>query len=283
MKFLPSLDLIKKAESGGYAVPSFCVWNAEIMQTVLDAADEMMAPVILMNGPGEFDLLSPNKMGATAHAIAEKYSVPAALHLDHGDSINRVNDCLEAGYTSVMLDYSSKPFVENVEAMKIVIELSRIRGVTVEGELGAIGMVDDISIEGTKASALTDPRDAGLFVNETRVDMLAVSIGNAHGIYSKLPNLDFNLLEEIHSSAGVPLVLHGGSGTPPDDLERAISLGIAKINIASELVQANRDSLLNDWNSGENMWIPSALTKAMKKVSEVVKKWIRITGAAGKG
>jgi ketose-bisphosphate aldolase len=276
------LELVKKAESAGFAVPSFCVWNAETIRTVLDAATELKAPVILMNGWAEFELLSPHDIAAVARSLIKNHTFPVALHLDHGNSIDQIRDGLEAGYTSVMLDYSLKSFDENVSALKEVVELAHPLGVTVEGEIGAIGRVDSMSLEGSGQSKLTDPEDAREYVQETGIDMVAVSIGNAHGIYQKLPHLDFELLKKIRRVVNVPLVLHGGSGTPAKDLKRAISLGMAKANVASELVYSIRESLLNQWNAGENLYTPIAQANAMKETAKVVRKWIKKTGAAGK-
>src|ERR1041385_3828842 len=121
MKFLPMSELLQPAWRRQYAVPAFCAWNAEVIDTILQVASEVQAPVILMNGPGEFPLNSPDILGRVARAIAQKYDVPAALHLDHGDSPGLVEACIEAGYTSVMLDYSTRPFEENAAALKAVV------------------------------------------------------------------------------------------------------------------------------------------------------------------
>ena len=282
MAFLPALDLVRKAAQEGYAVPSFCVWNAETMDAVLSAASEQRAPVILMNGPGEFPLLPPGQMAQTARAVAGAYEVPAALHLDHGDSLSQVEACLRAGYTSLMLDYSTRPFEENVDGLRRVVQLARPKGVTVEGELGAVGHIDGSTAEGSDLSSLTDPEQAKAYVAQTQVDMLAVSIGNAHGNYTLRPHLDFGLLAELREAVQVPLVLHGGSGTPEEDLRRVISIGIAKVNVASELIRTVREALLQQWQAGSEFWVPAALSLAMEAVGRVVKKWIVLTGAAGK-
>jgi fructose/tagatose bisphosphate aldolase len=164
----------------------------------------------------------------------------------------------------------------------------------VEGEIGAIGRADLSSIESGFGesglgesglgleSMLTAPVDAAAYVRDTGVDLLAVSIGNAHGMYTKSPHLNFDLLGEIRRLVDVPLVLHGGSGTPEQDVQRAISLGMAKVNVASELVQSVRESLMRQWGAGENLYAPFALARAMKDMSQVVKKWIMLTGASGK-
>jgi ketose-bisphosphate aldolase len=282
LKFVPSIELIKDARSRGYAVPSFCTWNAEAIKTVLDVAEEMHAPIMLMNGWAEFPIISPQLYSAISNKLIKNYSIPAALHLDHGVSIEQVRECVAAQYTSVMLDFSQKSFDENVSALREVVGLAHPHGITVEGELGAIGMVDSSTFEGSLESTLTDPEDAHLYVEKTGVDLLAVSIGNAHGIYSEKPNLDFSLLQKIRKAVGVPLALHGGSGTPQKDLERAISMGMAKVNIASELVHSVRNSLMEQWNAGKNLWIPLAHESAYARMAEVVRKWIDKTGAAGK-
>ncbi len=283
MQILPSADLINDAFQGGYAVPSFCVWDSSTTESVLRVAADCRAPVMLMCGWGEFDLTGPGRWADTARALAGYYDVRIALHLDHGRSPKTVENCLAAGFTSVMLDFSTKPYDENVAALRAVVERVRPLGVTVEGELGAVGRVDATTVEGSVGSELTDPDMARTYVQETGVDMLAVSIGNAHGLYAARPEFDFDLLAALRDAAGVPLVLHGGSGTPQDHLERAISLGMAKINVASELNAAVRESLMSDWSAGERQWVPSGMAHAMEAHGALVEKWFRITGAAGKG
>ncbi len=281
MKFMPMSELLLRAASGGYAVPSFCAWSAESMEVVLRTAADLKAPVILMNGPGEFGVLSPLEQGAVAHALVERFEVQAALHLDHGDSLAQVESCLAANYSSVMLDFSTRPFAENIDALRTVVSMARPRGVTVEGELGLIGQVDQVSVEGGKHSTLTDPTMAAEFVEKTGIDALAVSIGNAHGMYTTLPKLDLELLAKLKAATGIPLVLHGGSGTPEGDLRRAISLGIAKVNVASELMKAVRESLQEQWSAGKNLWLPMAQAESIKAIAPVLEKWFRVTGAIG--
>jgi tagatose 1,6-diphosphate aldolase GatY/KbaY len=282
MPLAPMLELLKKAAADRYAVPSFCVWNAETMVAVLRVAAAMRAPVILMNGPGEFPLMSPADVAVIAREFAGRFPVPAALHLDHGNSLEQVEECLEAGYGSVMLDYSTRPYAENVAALRQAAAMAHPRGVAVEGELGHVGRADSVTSEGGGDSTLTEPGEAAAYVAEAGVDALAVSIGNAHGRYTKLPRLDFARLAEIRAAVAIPLVLHGGSGTPEADLQRAISLGIAKVNVATELIAAVRESLLEQWHAGRHLWVPEAQAEAMKALAATVEKWIRFTGAAGR-
>lgn len=282
MNFQPAAQLVRKAADGGYAIPSFCVWNAETMDTVLRVASDCRAPVMLMNGPGEFGLLAPAKMADTARAVAARYQVPAAMHLDHADSVSLVEECLSANYTSVMLDFSTKPFAQNVAGLARVVQLARARNASVEGEIGSVGRIDEITGEGSSDSLLTTPEQAKLYVQETGVDMLAVAIGNAHGNYPTRPHLDFELLRKLRDAAGIPLVLHGGSGTPEEYIQKAISLGIAKVNVASELARAVRETVLERWGAQEDLWTPQVLAHATEAIAPVVEKWIRLTGAVAK-
>jgi tagatose 1,6-diphosphate aldolase GatY/KbaY len=282
MGFVPMADLTGPAFRQGYAVPAFCAWNAETMEAVLQAAERLHAPVILMQGPGEFPVLSPASMGAVAAALKNRYSVAAALHLDHGDSLQMVTECIEARYTSVMLDFSSRPHEENARAQKAVIAMARPRGITVEGEIGRIGKADDMTAEGAARSLYTDPAEAVSYVRESGVDLLAVSIGNKHGFYHGEPHLEFGLLAELHAAIAVPLVMHGGTGISAEDIQRSIGMGIAKVNVASELVHGFRASLTGQWQEGRNHWTPLALAAARAEVQKIAEKWIRITGAAGK-
>lgn len=280
--FVPMKELLSAAVAGGYAVPSFCGWNAESMITILSVAADLRAPVILMNGPGEYPLMGPQQMADVAHTVLRRFAQPAALHLDHGNSVAQVCECLEAGYSSVMLDFSQRPYAENAGALREVVGRAHPRGVTVEGELGHVGRADSITTEGSAVSTLTEVAEAAAYVAETGIDALAVSIGNAHGQYTTLPQLDFQRLAAIHEAVSIPLVLHGGSGTPEEDLRRAISLGIAKVNVATELMTAMRQSLVAEWQAGSRLWFPVAQAVATKALVPVIEKWFRWTGAAGR-
>lgn len=283
MRFVPMSTLLRHATSVGYAVPAFCVWNAETMIAVMQSAVKLKAPVILMSGPSEFAVMEPADMAAVAKAVAKRFDhTPVALHLDHGDSLERVEACLAAGYSSVMLDFSTRPVEENAQALRRVVAMAHPLSVTVEGELGTIGRVDQATVEGDGQSNLTDPDVAASFVKETQIDALAVSIGNAHGMYTTLPQLDFARLAKLQAAVPASLVLHGGSGTPPADLRRAISLGIAKVNVASELVNAIRQTLLERWGMQQDLWVPLAEAAAIKAITPVVEKWLHLTGAAGR-
>jgi ketose-bisphosphate aldolase len=282
VSFVPMADLLGRALRGGYAVPAFCVWNAESMEVVLGVAERMRAPVILMSGPGEFGVLSPAAMAAAGRAMEGLHNAAAALHLDHGDSLEMVRACIDARYTSVMLDFSARSFEENAQALREVVALARPKGISVEGEIGKIGKADDATAEGGAGSAYTNVADAVRYVKETAVDFLAVSVGNKHGFYQGTPHLEFGLLAELHAAVPVPLVMHGGTGIPEKDIQKSIGLGIAKVNVASELVHGVRSSLSAQWAAGVNLWTPIAMGEAKKIMVPIVEKWFRVTGAEGK-
>ncbi len=285
MSFVPMGELVGRAFRSGYSVPAFCTWNAESMDVVLGVAERLAAPVIIMQGPGEFPVLPPGTMAAVARAVESRHTTLAALHLDHGDSLDMVRACVEAGYTSVMLDYSTRPFAENVEALRAVVALARPCGITVEGEIGKVGKADQdpgASVEAGGSSAYTDPEEARRYLTDTGVDALAVSIGNKHGFYRGDPHLEFGLLGELHAALPVPLVMHGGTGIPEKDIERSIGLGIAKVNVASELVHGVRGRLQGQWAAGANLWTPLAIAETRAVMEPIVEKWIQVTGAAGK-
>jgi ketose-bisphosphate aldolase len=221
-------------------------------------------------------------MAAVARAVEAGHSASAALHLDHGDSLEMVRQCIEAGYTSVMLDFSQRPLEENVAALAQVVSLARPRDITVEGEIGHVGRADEVTAEGSAASAYTDPRQAVDYLARTGVDLLAVSVGNKHGFYQGDPHLEFALLAELHAALTVPLVMHGGTGIPEKDIQRSIELGIAKVNVASELVHGLRKNLTSQWGEQRNLWTPLAFGEAKQALEPVIERWIRVTGAAGK-
>ena len=282
MKCLPMKQLMAHAMEHRYAVPSFCAWNAEVMETILKVCRRLKSPVILMAGPGEFSLLGPASNAAVARALLANYKVKAALHLDHGDSLELVKECVKAQFTSVMLDVSTRCFEENTATLKKVCRICHPKGITVEGEIGAVGKCDGTTVEGSKGSRLTDPDEAAEYVKITGVDCLAVSIGNAHGTYVELPQFDFDRLARIHEKVKIPLVLHGGTGTTDDDLQKAISLGIAKVNVATALIGAYRETLLSQWKAKQNIWVPMAQGVAVKEMARAVEEWVVRLNANGK-
>jgi ketose-bisphosphate aldolase len=209
---------------------------------------------------------------------AEKSKVPVILHLDHGNSEELVQQALDIGFTSIMFDASSRPFDENVQRTKAMVELCHAAGVPVEGELGTIG-----AEMGGPGGGLTDPAEAERYVAETGVDLLAPAVGNAHGMYKKPPKLHFDLIEEIYARTGVPLSLHGGTGIPLEDVRHAGELGMRKMNVATQIHKTYGEALgetpLGDTNRQYN-WL--AMQQAGRvAITEKVAWYIRECGAEG--
>jgi ketose-bisphosphate aldolase len=195
-----------------------------------------------------------------------------------------VRECLEAGFPSVMIDGSHLPFEQNVALTRRAVELARSYGAAVEGELGALGRTDGLLGEGNNGeSSLTDPSEAREFTQRTGVDALAVSVGNAHGLYRSKPDLDFGRLQEILDTVDVPVVLHGGTGIPKDQFSRAIAMGMCKVNVATELVLCYSDAMkqaLAEMNG--SIWPATVLQDVKHRMTSVVRRWINELGSAGK-
>lgn len=231
MSLVPMKKLLLNAEKQQKAVGAFSVGNMEMVRGALRAAEARQEPIILqiaekrlMHSP--LELMAPMMVSAAEHA-----SVDIAVHLDHGLTLDCIDKALGYGFSSVMLDASLLPFEENIAVTKTVVEKAAAYGATVEAELGVVGGNEGDSAE--HIIQCTDPKKAAVFVNTTGVDALAVAIGNAHGNYPTLPELRFDVLEQIHQAVSIPLVLHGGTGMSSEQFRRAISLGICKINIAT--------------------------------------------------
>lgn len=233
-------SLLKEAQEKGYGVGAFNFNNLEFLQAIVEAAEELRSPVILQVSEGGMKYMGIGFLDGMIRGVLHKVSVPIAIHLDHGSSLDAVLSAIRAGFTSVMIDASKKPFDENVRITREVVRVAHAVGVSVEAELGRImGTEEHVSVS-EKDSVFTDPDEAAKFVELTEVDSLAVAVGTAHGIYKGEPKLDFERLSDIRKRVAVPLVLHGASGVPLEDLKRAISLGICKINIDTDLRLAFR-------------------------------------------
>ncbi|MDW7652224.1 MAG: ketose-bisphosphate aldolase, partial [Bacillota bacterium] len=235
MPFVTLREVLAEAERGGYAVGAFNTNNMEIVQAIVEAAEEEQAPVILQASQGALKYAGIRYITAMVRAAVETASVPIVLHLDHGTSFEQTMLCLKHGFTSVMFDGSKYDLDENIAATRKVVDVAHAMGASVEGELGKIGGTeDDITVD-ERDALFTDPDEAERFVTEARVDALAVAIGTAHGTYKGEPKLDFARLEIINGRVETPIVLHGASGVPADSVRKSIALGVRKINIDTEL------------------------------------------------
>ena len=231
MALVKMKDLLRRAEEKNIGCGAFSVGNMEMVRGAIRAAEELDTPIILQIAEVRLKNSPLHLMGPMMVQAAKEAKVDVAVHLDHGLTFETVDKALELGFTSVMLDASTLPFEENIARVKAVVEKARKYSATVEAELGLVGGSEDGSCD--HGIRCTDPDDAVVYARETGIDALAVAIGNAHGNYPVAPTLAFDVLENIHEKVDIPLVLHGGSGITDKDFQRAISLGIRKVNIAT--------------------------------------------------
>ncbi|NLV92759.1 MAG: class II fructose-1,6-bisphosphate aldolase [Firmicutes bacterium] len=286
MPLVSMTEMLNKAKDNGYAVGQFNINNLEFTQAILQAAQEENSPVILgvSEGAGRymggFDLVT-----AMVKALMKEYNitVPVAIHLDHGSSFEVCVKAMYAGFTSVMIDGSHLPLEENIALTKRVVDVAHTIGVSVEAELGRIGGQEDDLVVDEADAAYAIPSECVQLVQEAGVDCLAPALGSAHGPYKGEPKLGYDRMQEIRDLTGVPLVLHGGTGIPTKDIQRAISLGTAKINVNTENQIASaakvREVLAND----PELYDPRKyLGPAREAIKETVIAKIREFGSNGK-
>ena len=321
MALVTTTEMFKKAYDGGYAIGAFNVNNMEIVQAITEACREEKAPVILQVSKGARAYANHTYLVKLVEAAAiECPEIPIALHLDHGDSFETCKSCIDGGFTSVMIDASSKPFDENVEITKKVVEYAHDHGVVVEAELGALaGVEDEVSVEADKAH-YTRPEEVEGFVSKTGCDSLAIAIGTSHGAYKFKPEqctvnekgilvpppLRFDILEEVSKRLpGFPIVLHGSSsvpqefvkmvnenggnmpnavGVPEEQLRKAAAMAVCKINIDSDLRLAMTGTVRQYFSEHPDHFDPRQYLKpARSAIKELVKhKLIHVLGCDGK-
>ena len=271
--------IIGMAEKGNYCIPAFNVYNTETVMGVIDAAEEAKAPVIIQIYPR----LIKEEVGfyicPAVVAAAQRASVPVCFHLDHGPSEFEATRALRWGCTGVMLDGSVHPIEENIAMTKHIVEVCSAVGVGVEGEIGHIGSVNDEAMD-----EFTDPAEAARFVRETGVTCLAVLIGNAHGHYKKPPKLDIERVKAIREATGdIPLVLHGGSGIPDDQVKAAIAAGVRKMNIGTDVccafAEGTKETLEDPQRS---IAVDIFMKKPIESVKQLALEKIKLVGADGK-
>ena len=264
-------QLLLDAQKGKYAIPAFNVHNMETIQTIVEAAVELKSPIIVAATPGTMKYAGAEFFIKLVEICSEKYDIPIAMHLDHHEEYDEIVEDIKIGTKSTMIDASHLSFEENIRIVKSVVDYAHKYDVTVEGELGVLGGQEDDLIRDDKDSKYTNPSQAKEYVERTGIDSLAVAIGTAHGVYKEVPKLDFERLKEIRAVVDIPLVLHGASGVPADQVKRAIELGIAKVNIATELkmpfAAALRKVLVENPNESDPRKYFGPAKEAMKKVA----------------
>lgn len=303
MPLVTTKEMFKKAYEGGYAIGAFNVNNMEIVQGITRAAKNLNAPVILQCSASARKYASHGYLVAMVKAAAEETGLPIALHLDHGPNFETCKDCIDGGFTSVMIDGSSLPFEENIAVTKKVVEYAHAHGVVVEGELGTLaGVEDEVQVEADDAF-YTSPDEACEFVEKTGVDSLAIAIGTSHGAYKfkpgQKPELKFDILKEIgERMPGFPIVLHGASsvnqdhikminefggqmpdaiGIPEDMLRKASSMAVCKINVDSDIRIAMTAALRKYLTENPTVFDPRKyLDPARELIQEVVEHKIKV-------
>ena len=283
MKFLTLAEILQPCVGQDWAVGAYDTCNLEITQAIVDAAEADQAPVIIMIYPHHSPQTEWQTLVRLIEAEVERTRIRAALVLDHAKTLEQIACALQLGFSGVMIDASVKPLERNIELTRHAVELAHANGVSVEAELGHVGQgQDDISTD-EQQERLTRVDEAKRFVRETGVDALAVSIGTLHGLYRGKPKLDFDRLSQLRSACPIPLVLHGGSDTPDQDIRRAIELGIDKINIWTDVripfLQALKEEFAHPIKTLE---VSTALGAARAAATKVIRQKNQLLGSTGK-
>lgn len=285
-------EMLADARARNYAVPMFDVCNYEMIRTVVETAEAHNSPVILAGLKPDLADSGLDYYMAMASVAAKNSRVPVSIHLDHAVSFEACKRVIDAGFNAVMIDASSKSFDENVALTKQVVDYAHANGVSVEAELGhvpdAVAGTGEAASQGVKHVAikdsLTQPSDVVRFCEQTGVDALAVAIGTAHGSYISAPELEIELLKEINALSPACLVLHGGSGTPDDQIQEAVANGITKINVFTDLLKAYYTELRDGLAASDNMgkWPVFVNEKPVEAMSAAVLAKMTAFGSVGK-
>ena len=271
-------EVLKKAQKGKYAVGLFNTTDTDMLQAVIEAAEESNSPVIL----GTAEVLLPygelKLIASSVIAAAKRAKVPVVVHYDHGLTFDRCIEALKLGFSSIMFDGSAKPYEQNIAETREMVKIAHAFGATVEGEIGHVG--EAAKEDNLLTDMYTTPEEAKAYLEATGVDALAVAIGSAHGVYKKKPMLNIERLKEISSAVKVPLVLHGGSGLSDDDFKNTIRNGIAKVNIFTDLCLAGERAM----KDGEEKKLGYLETRNLKVeyIKEAVKHKMALFGSVNK-
>jgi ketose-bisphosphate aldolase len=276
--------MLAKAAAGRYGVGAFNILDYNSAKAVVQAAEELNAPVIIQTSAKTVTFWGCRTLVGWVAELAGRAKVPVAVHLDHCKDLGLIRECIEAGWTSVMIDASARPFEENLALSRQVVEMARPKDVTVEAELGAIvGVEDEIHVKEQDAH-LADPRQAIEFCARVKVDCFAPAIGTAHGIYKGEPKIAYHILEEVAAGTGVPIALHGGTGLADEVFRRCIALGCAKVNISTQIKYAFIDGFVGYHNAHDTQYDPLKVLQAqLDEMKKGIAGNIKLFGSAGKG
>ncbi|MDO4287820.1 MAG: class II fructose-bisphosphate aldolase [Eubacterium sp.] len=277
MSYVNMEKILKNARQGGYAVGAFNIVNEMTAKASVEAAEALNAPIILQTSVKTVKQFGISEMMGFLKPIVKNAAVDVAIHLDHSTDVDFTLACIEGGWSSVMYDGSKLPLKDNIQNTKAVVEAAHKKGVTVEGELGAIvGVEDDIVVKEGE-SALADPKDCKVYLEATGIDAFAPAIGTAHGLYKGEVKIDYDLFKKIESFSPCPLVLHGGTGLSTDTFKRLIDLGAAKVNISTAIKIAYCSGMGEYTKMHPDQNDPLKLDAFVKdKVKEVVLKHIKL-------
>ena len=283
MSYCNLKEMLNKAKAGKYAVGAFNIVDIMTAKAVVQAAEAKRSPVIIQTSAKTVLLYGCIPLVSAVKDFAENASVPVGLHLDHCKDMGLIRSCIEAGWSSVMIDASSLPFEENIRMTKESVNMAQAKNITVEGEIGAIvGVEDDIHVKEQEAH-LADFDQSIEYVERTGVDVFAPAIGTAHGIYKGEPKISFDLLERIASKVGPPIAIHGGTGLSDEVFKKCISLGGAKVNISTQIKYAFRDSISKYFQNNPNDYeAMKVLAYVRDETQSIVESFIDKFGSAGK-
>ena len=275
--------LLQRAVKEKYVVGAFNFFGLENAQGIIKGAANKKSPVIVMAAAAVMSHLGEKAVIGMVKGIADDYGVTAVMFLDHSQDYDLCRRCIDNGFGGVMIDASSKEFNENVDITARVVEYAAKTGCSVEAELGHVGgREDDITVD-ERTALFTKPEDVVKFVAATKIDALAVAVGNIHGFYKSEPKLDFDRIAKIRSLSPIPLVLHGGTGIPDDDLRRAAALGINKINVGTELKINGFLNVMKRECANEANDVPQKVTACIRDAcTAIVEEKIEVFGCAGK-
>lgn len=283
MPLVTTKEILEKAMREKYAIGAFNANNIEMVQAIIEAAEEENAPLILQASQGAIQYAGLENISAIVRNAAATAKVPIALHLDHGTDYEQNVKCLCMGFTSLMFDGSKLPYNENVSITRKIVEMGHAVGVPVEGEIGRIaGTEDHITVSEVEAN-MTEPEEALRFFRDTGVDSLAVAVGSVHRMKKKEAKLDHERIKSISKLVKIPLVLHGSSGVMDDEMKKGINEGLCKINVATQLNMAFVEGMKKALKDKPEEVDPRKILKVSKELlKEVVKDRIRVFGCGGK-
>jgi len=285
MALVTNAKILNKAYKNKYAVGAFNFSTMEIFHGITRAALKLKSPIILASSKGELSFFGAEYMAAVAEKFSNIAKIPVSMHLDHGPDFETVKQCIKAGYSSVHIDNSSLPMKDNIRNTKKAVNYAHKKGISVEGEIGHVAGSSKLNKQeiNIDKDLLTRLEDAVEYVEKTGVDMLAVAIGNAHGVYKSSPKLDFKILHEISKKIKIPLVLHGGSGISNQQIRKAVSLGIAKVNVNTENRIAFADKVRENLKQSPKEIVPYKMFKDCSlAVQKIVEKKIKLFGSVNK-